>query len=189
MELTMSKVAKKTIEISSAGNDEAYNSFIKPASLGFTLLELTLVMFFMALIAGLTTPFIMSTLDRMEMQAAARKVASALRFARSEAITIKKPVIFSGNITQNHYWISAIEVIKNPRIRSLKNPIRLAQFMPTEENDPVSEGKFTITFFPQGNSSGGEISINIKESRESENYYVINIDPITGRTKIKESQR
>ena len=189
MELTMSKVAKKTIEISSAGNDEAYNSFIKPASLGFTLLELTLVMFFMALIAGLTTPFIMSTLDRMEMQSAARKVASALRFARSEAITIKKPVIFSGNITQNHYWISAIEVIKNPRIRSLKNPIRLAQFMPTEENDPVSEGKFTITFFPQGNSSGGEISINIKESRESENYYVINIDPITGRTKINESQR
>lgn len=189
MELTMSKVAKKTIEISSAGNDEAYNSFIKPASLGFTLLELTLVMFFMALIAGLTTPFIMSTLDRMEMQSAARKVASALRFARSEAITIKKPVIFSGNITQNHYWISAIEVIKNPRIRSLKNPIRLAQFMPTEENDPVSEGKFTVTFFPQGNSSGGEISINIKESRESENYYVINIDPITGRTKIKESQR
>jgi general secretion pathway protein H len=189
MELTMSKVAKKTIEISSAGNDEAYNSFIKPASLGFTLLELTLVMFFMALIAGLTTPFIMSTLDRMEMQSAARKMASALRFARSEAITIKKPVIFSGNITQNHYWISAIEVIKNPRIRSLKNPIRLAQFMPSEENDPVSEGKFTITFFPQGNSSGGEISINIKESRESENYYVINIDPITGRTKIKESQR
>ena len=185
----MSKVAKKTIEISSAGNDEAYNSFIKPASLGFTLLELTLVMFFMALIAGLTTPFIMSTLDRIEMQSAARKVASALRFARSEAITIKKPVIFSGNITQNHYWISAIEVIKNPRIRSLKNPIRLAQFMPTEENDPVSEGKFTITFFPQGNSSGGEISINIKESRESENYYVINIDPITGRTKINESQR
>ena len=189
MERIMSKVAKKTIEISSAGNDEAYNSFIKPASLGFTLLELTLVMFFMALIAGLTTPFIMSTLDRMEMQSAARKVASALRFARSEAITIKKPVIFSGNITQNHYWISAIEVIKNPRIRSLKNPIRLAQFMPTEENDPVSEGKFTITFFPQGNSSGGKISINIKESRESENYYVINIDPITGRTKIKESQR
>ena len=189
MELTMSKVAKKTIEISSAGNDEAYNSFIKPASLGFTLLELTLVMFFMALIAGLTTPFIMSTLDRMEMQSAARKMASALRFARSEAITIKKPVIFSGNITQNHYWISAIEVIKNPRIRSLKNPIRLAQFMPTEENDPVSEGKFTVTFFPQGNSSGGEISINIKESRESENQYVINIDPITGRTKIKESQR
>ena len=189
MELIMSKAAKKTIEISSAGNNEGYNSFITPASLGFTLLELTLVMFFMALIAGLTTPFIMSTLDRMEMQSAARKMASALRFARSEAITIKKPVIFSGNITQNHYWISAIEVIKNPRIRSLKNPIRLAQFMPSEENDPVSEGKFTVTFFPQGNSSGGEISINIKESRESENYYVINIDPITGRTKIKESQR
>jgi len=185
----MSKAAKKTIEISSAGNDEVYNSFIKPASLGFTLLELTLVMFFMALIAGLTTPFIMSTLDRMEMQSAARKVASALRFARSEAITIKKPVVFSGSITQNHYWVSDTEEIKTPRIRSLKNPIRLAQFMSIEDDDSISEGKFTIVFFPQGNSSGGEISINIKESRESENYYVITIDPITGTTKIKESQR
>lgn len=189
MELIMPKAAKKTIEISSAGNNEVYNSFIKPASLGFTLLELTLVMFFMALIAGLTTPFIMSTLDRMEMQSATRKVASALRFARSEAITIKKPVVFSGNITQNHYWVSDIEEIKTPQIRSLKNPIRLAQFMSIEESNTLSEGKFTITFFPQGNSSGGEISINIKESRESENHYVINIDPITGRTKIKESQR
>jgi Tfp pilus assembly protein FimT len=90
-------------------------------------------MFFMALIAGLTTPFIMSTLDRMEMQSAARKVASALRFARSEAITIKKPVVFSGNITQNHYWVSDIKKIKTPRIRSLKNPIRLAQFLSIEK--------------------------------------------------------
>ena len=42
-----------------------------------------------------------------------------------------------------------------------------------------------VTFFPQGNSSGGLISINIKESRSLESYYDINVDPITGQTKIK----
>ena len=78
----------------------------KAGCLGFTLLELTLVMFFMAIIAGLSTPFVMSTLDRMELQASARKVASTLRYARSEAIASKKPVVFSGNLDRNQFWVT-----------------------------------------------------------------------------------
>ena len=42
-----------------------------------------------------------------------------------------------------------------------------------------------ITFFPQGNSSGGRIGMGIGKSEESENYYVIDIDPITGKTKFE----
>ena len=163
-------------------------SFIKLNCLGFTLLELTLVIFFMALIAGLTTPFVMSTLDRMELQSSARKVASTLRYARSEAISAKKPVVFAGNLTQNQFWVNHTHENETPRIVSLTGPIRLARFMNEGANEIFSEGEFTVTFFPQGNSSGGLISMDIKESRESENYYVISIDTITGTTKIKETE-
>ena len=160
----------------------------KTGCLGFTLLELTLVMFFMALIAGLSTPFVMSTLDRMELQTSARKVASALRYARSEAIASKKSVVFSGSLVRNQFWIKQGYKNETPKITSLVNPIRLDHFIEEGEDNFISDDEFTVTFFPQGNSSGGLIGININESKSSENYYAISIDPITGTTKIKQNK-
>lgn len=154
---------------------------------GFTLLELTLVMFFMALIVGLVTPFVMSTLDRMELQTSVRKVTSALRYARSEAITIKKPVIFNGDLSNNQFWITHTREDETPRVISLNEPVRLARFLGENEDETVREGKFTVTFFPQGNSSGGLIGMEIGEPGESENNYVISIDPITGKAKVEET--
>ena len=163
-------------------------SLKKIGCLGFTLLELTLVIFFMALIAGLSTPFVMSTLDRMELQTSARKVASTLRYARSEAITSKKPVVFSGNLTQNQFWIAQDYKNEALQITSLTDPVRLARFTNEGEDNLFRDGEFTVTFFPQGNSSGGLIGIDIKGSKSSENYYAISIDPITGQAKIKKTK-
>ena len=160
----------------------------KNGCLGFTLLELTLVMFFIAIIAGLSTPFVMSTLDRMELQTSARKVASALRYARSEAIASKKPVVFSGNLDRNQFWVTQGYNNETPKIISLADPIRLDHFINEGEDNLFRDDEFTVTFFPQGNSSGGLIGMNINESRNSENYYAISIDPITGKTKIKQTK-
>ena len=160
----------------------------KNGCLGFTLLELTLVMFFMALIAGLSTPFVMETLDRIQLQTSARKVASTLRYARSEAISSKKPVVFSGNLSRNQFWITQGYKNEKPKITSLTDPIRMTRFINEGEDNLFRDGEFTVTFFPQGNSSGGLIGMDIKESRNSENYYAINIDPITGQTKIKKNK-
>ena len=160
----------------------------KTGCLGFTLLELTLVMFFMAIIAGLSTPFVMSTLDRMELQTSARKVASALRYARSEAIASKKPVVFSGNLDRNQFWVTQGYNNETPKITSLTGPIRLDHFINEGEDNHFRDDEFTVTFFPQGNSSGGLIGMNINASRSSENYYAISIDPITGKTKIKQTK-
>ena len=160
----------------------------KTGCLGFTLLELTLVMFFMAIIAGLSTPFVMSTLDRMELQTSARKVASALRYARSKAIASKRPVVFSGNLDRNQFWITQGYNSETPKITSLTGPIRLDYFISEGEDSFFRDDEFTVTFFPQGNSSGGLIGIKINESRNSENYYAINIDPITGKTKIRQTK-
>ena len=112
----MSKVVRKIIRISSAGNNNGKSFLVKWACSGFTLIELTLVIIFMALIAGLATPFVMSTLDRMELQTSARQVTSELRYARSEAITIKKPVIFNVDLTNNKFWVSTEHENKVPRI-------------------------------------------------------------------------
>ncbi|MCH8157484.1 MAG: GspH/FimT family pseudopilin [Nitrospinae bacterium] len=180
----MWKAEKTTTGTSSAGSDPAGRKAAGTSESGFTLLELVLVLFFMALITGLVTPFVMSTLDRMELQSWARKVTAALRYARSEAISIKKPVIFNGDLTHNQFWITHSQEDETPRVISLDDSVRLARFL--NEEEAISDGKFTVTFFPQGNSSGGLIGIETAEAEESESHYVISIDPITGRTRIKE---
>ena len=125
----MSKVAKKITWISSVGSNEVSNFPMKRSYSGFTLLELTMVMFFMALISGLATPFAMSLLDRMELHTSARQITSALRYARSEAITVKKPVIFNGDLTNNQFWVTSSHKNLEPRIVSLNNPVRLDRFL------------------------------------------------------------
>ena len=181
----MWKVEKKPTGILSVGNDKANSFFIRLDCSGFTLLELTLVMFFIALIAGLTTPFVMSTLDRMKLQTSARQITSALRYARSEAITIKQPVVFNGDLSNNKFWVTPAYENGIHRIVSLKKPVQLDHFLNEYKKEIFNDGEFTITFFPQGNSSGGVIGMGIKKSRESGNYYVVDIDPITGKTKLK----
>ena len=184
----MSKVARKTTRTSSVGNDECNSFLVKRACSGFTLLELTLVMFFMALIAGLATPFVMSTLDRIELQTSALQVTSALRYARSEAITIKKPVVFNGDLTLNQFWVTPTHINAVRRVISLNDPVRLNHFLDIGEKETFRDGEFTITFFPQGNSSGGLIGMGIGKPEESENHYVIDIDPITGKTKFEKGK-
>ena len=185
----MSKVVKIITRISSAGNNRGKNFSVKLACSGFTLIELTLVIFFMALISGLATPFVMSTLDRIELQASARQVTSALRYARSEAITIKKPVVFNGDLTHNKFWVSTEYENKTPRVILINDPVRFEHFLDEAEKGKYRDGKFTITFFPQGNSSGGLIGMGVRESEDSENHYVINIDPITGKTKFEKETK
>ena len=181
----MPKVAKKITRISSVGNDEGRSFLVKRTCSGFTLLELTLVMFFIALIAGLATPFVMSTLDRMELQTSARQITSALRYARSEAITVKKSVVFNGDLTHNQFWVSPAHENVAPRIVSLNDPVRLDHFLDKGQKETFRDGEFTITFFPQGNSSGGLIGMGIGKPEESGSHYVIDIDPITGKTKFE----
>ena len=81
------------------------NSSIKEEDNGFTLLELILVLLLMGLIAGFTLPFVASTLDRLKLQSEVRKIASALQFTRSEAISKKNLFTFNIDIDENKYWL------------------------------------------------------------------------------------
>ena len=77
---------------------------------GFTLLELVLVLFLMGLIMGLALPFVVKTLDHVKLQSEARRIASAIQFARSEAIS--KKILFTVSImflSITHHRVSFFE--------------------------------------------------------------------------------
>lgn len=154
------------------------------ASQGFTLMELILVLFFMGLIAGLATPMVMSTLDRIELQSAARRIASTLAYARSEAVTHKTAFVFEGDITGNQYWVTNTRTDESSPATVLDKRVRLAQFSSGEET--ISDELFRIKFFPQGNSNGGALLLEGAEAASNEDSYVISIDAVTGKAVIKQ---
>ena len=150
---------------------------------GFTLLELVLVLFLIGLIAGLALPFVVSTLDRVKLQSEARQMASAIQFARSEAITKKTLLTFNANIDENEYWLAIPKDNEVTQSRFLNEPVQIKEHQGTEE--PLSDGTFIINFYPRGNSSAGTIRLQSSINENEAPVYAIAIDPITGKPKVK----
>ena len=151
---------------------------------GFTLLEIILVLVFIGVIAGLTTPFVMSTLDRVKLQAETRKINSALRYARSEAITRKIVTTFNANINNRQYWISNKKKKQSSVTKTLDPGFLMSHVTSNEET--IEDGTFTINFYPRGNSTGGAIRVAKVSPGKSDASYEITIDPITGNSRIEQ---
>ena len=159
------------------------NSDIKRTANGFTLLELVLVLLLMGLIAGLTLPFVVSTLDRIKLQSEVRQIASAIQFTRSEAISRKTLLTFNVDINKSQYWLAIPKQEEVTQSKPIDETVQIMDYQRADETLP--EGTFKILFYPRGNSSGGTIRFKSIDDKDEENIYAVTIDPITGKPKIK----
>jgi general secretion pathway protein H len=178
---TKLKVVKKTIPILSVG--KTLNRGIQGEPNGFTLIELVLVLVLMGLIAGLTLPFVVSTLDRIKLQSEVRQIASAIQFTRSEAISRKTLFTFNVDIDNNKYWLAIPKQEEVTQSKPIDETVQIMDYQRADET--LTEGAFEILFYPRGNSSGGAIRFKSIDDKDEENVYVVTIDPITGKPKIK----
>jgi general secretion pathway protein H len=97
--------------------------------------------------------------QRLELDAAARRVVGALHLARSRAITEERSVVFALNA----------------------NGYRLDRDAPTTWSaDVSSEGNRAVVFTPDGGSSGGRIVLH-----GGERTVAIGVDWLTGRVIVR----
>ena len=137
------------------------------------------------LVAGLTTPFLASTLERTKGQSEARKIASTLRYARSQAISQKTPFIFKANISEKKYWLVEAKINEViGKVVALGQGISITQFR--NQDETLLNGEFDIVFYPQGNSSGGAIDLQISVSGRAGPRYSITVDLVTGKPHVEE---
>ena len=159
------------------------NRDIKRTANGFTLLELVLVLLLMGLIAGLTLPFVVSTLDRIKLQSEVRQIASAIQFTRSEAISRKTLFTFNVDINKRQYWLAIPKQEEVTQSKPIDETVKIMDYQRADET--LTEGTFMILFYPRGNSSGGTIRFKSIDDKDEENIYAVTIDPITGKPKIR----
>lgn len=120
------------------------------SSQGFTLLELIIVLVISVLGFAAVAVNINSGNSSTRLEAVARDLASALRYAHGQALLTHMPVTVSVDLRANHYTISDKE-----RIYDFDEQIDVSL---TVAEEAFSEGESGgIQFFPDGSSTGGRI--------------------------------
>jgi general secretion pathway protein H len=140
---------------------------------GFTLLELLVVLVLLAILAGFAGSRMMGGMDRPALQAASGELAALLRRARSEAIVNNAPVAVRVDVDAPSFGI--------PGQRVYAVPERLKVTLFTAVTDEVPSNVGEIRFFPDGSSTGGEVTL---AGGNAHRY--VQVDWLTGRVAVYE---
>jgi len=167
------KAARAKIRTSTAGNNLP-PAVSKPVQ-GFTLLELIIVLLVSVLGFAAVSSNISSGNQSTKLQAAARDIASALRYAHGEALVTRNPVSVAVNLDDNSYRIS-----NRDKVYRLAAEIDVSVVVAEEEFTDGGEG--SIRFFGDGSSTGGRITLEWgKQLRR------IDVNWITGEVSISDA--
>ncbi len=149
---------------------------------GFTLIELILVIFIIGIATAIVGVTIYKSMDEVRLKTFAKEISSSLRYARSQAVAEKQVYSFVSN--KNGYGVYTIISVNDPERQE-----RVSSVLSKTVSDGImveyeGSGVFRIDFFPQGDSTGGKITLKNQKGSEM----LITVDPITGKTRVETIQ-
>jgi general secretion pathway protein H len=145
------------------------------AAQGFTLLEMIIVLVISVLGFAVVGSNINSGNESTRLQAVARDIASALRFAQSQSLMTRQPVSVTVDLRDNSYVIS-----KPRRVFRFDEQIDVSLTVAEEEFKEDEYG--SIKFFGDGSSTGGRVTLEWgKQLRR------IDVNWITGQVTIEDA--
>jgi len=176
---------------------------------GFTLLELLIVLVIISIMAAFVGPRVAGSMSTLTLKTAAKKVASSLRYARSQATSESRPYFVLFDADKGRLTIKpgqtatkedkekeaaegeqdtgrsegmADEAVKERfKVYALPEGVRFDKVV-SDKNEAASD-VFQIVFFPNGGSSGGEVLLENDRGRQ----YSISVDFVTGTVRLGEA--
>lgn len=137
-------------------------------------MELLVVLTIIAALFAVVPPLFSSASSANEVRAAARQMCSALRQARSNAVAARTPVAFTLDLEQHTYQLAGAHPVQLPADMELT--------LITAESELRGHGRGAITFFADGSSSGGRITLaNARSTRQ------LDVAWLTGRVAVNEA--
>ncbi|MBI2206842.1 MAG: GspH/FimT family protein [Candidatus Rokubacteria bacterium] len=134
---------------------------------GFTLLELVVVLFVIALAAGLAAPTMTRSLDSLKVRGEIAGFSAVLRHAREQAITTRRTHRVVVDPTEHQVRVFAGEELRRTRAIPERWTIQAA-----------GTTGLAVRFEPHGASTGGEYRIAVNDVS-----WRVTIDPMTGRVR------
>ncbi len=141
---------------------------------GFTLIELTVVLVVMVLGFSVIGVKLSSGNDSAQLKAAARDIASALRFARGQALTTHQETVVAIDLSENSYTVSGRD-----HVYTIPEGVDIT--VDTAQEELEGEGVANIRFFGDGSSIGGRVTL------ESGSFkWQIDINWLTGQIELRD---
>ncbi len=140
---------------------------------GFTLLELMVVLALLALLMGLVLPGLQRTIARERDRANVRQLTTALRLARSQAATARTRVRVFVDLTSGRY-----------RLEGSNRQGELTGMTLAESRlvwQDLGRHRGYIAFYGDGSSSGGKLVMIDPAGRR----YNLEVEIITGKVSLK----
>jgi type II secretion system protein H len=172
---------------------------------GFSLIEIMVVMVLMAVVAAAIIPEMRGTYADAVLRSTARKMASALTMASSQAVTFGKPHRVRLDAVQHRYRIEPVgpssgkdargiaprrppqEGELDSRVSIVVRPTAVEDDVPTGVKPGTTPADGTrdhagrgITFYPDGTADGVEIRLQVGEG----GGMALLVNPVTSRVRI-----
>ena len=142
---------------------------------GFTLLELTVVLFIVVLGFSVIGINLSSGNDSAELKVAARDIVSAFRFARGQALMSHQEMVVTFDISENTYSVSGRDKVYNI-------PETIDLTVVTAQSEIISKGLGSIRFFADGSATGGRVTLERGKAA-----WQIDINWLTGQIELEDT--
>lgn len=142
-------------------------------SKGFTLVEILVVIIILALAGSLVFVNVGKSISKKNTKAFAQQMISLCKKARRMALDEGVPVAFNISSSQRRCWIK-------DRAKSIEFPEKMR--IEGEGIAQLNEDIYTIRFYPDGSSDGGELTLSLPTLP----VYTFRVDRLTGLLRIKE---
>lgn len=111
---------------------------------GFTLIEVSIVIFIMLIMTSVTVPWMKSFAESTKLRSAARSVVSLMEFARNSAITQRTDYVVLFDPANREYWLSLKELLEEGTGSSVTDSSRTSlseslEALSTSESEGTSE--------------------------------------------------
>ena len=152
--------------------DRARRTPAPPGVRGFTLLELLVVLVVAAGVAAVALPRFGNAIAAVELKGATRQVASALRYAHTQAVAKRREVALRFDVKRRTFVNTDAD-----KVHSLPTDLNLKLL--TAKSEIVSEDVGAIRFFADGSSTGGQVTLSA-----GERAYVVDVSWLTGKVTV-----
>jgi prepilin-type N-terminal cleavage/methylation domain-containing protein len=159
------------------------------AEAGFTMIELSVVIFLLALISLMVVPNLVD-FSSYYLNSSARRLKGTISYLHAQAASKKMYLRLNFDIDNGKYWVSAINEDGEDTLVPfmLAKPVELPEGIGIADVHSLydkkrTKGKTFIQFFPTGYTERAVIHLKYKDKK----FYTLIVSPITGRTKIEEN--
>ncbi len=141
--------------------------------IGFTLIEVIVVMVMIAVLAGMVASGMTDSLRKSKIRAVSKNLVSAMRYTRGQAVVKHEQKTISFNVEDKTY--------QAPRKKVVNIPDEIDINVYTADSEVQDETTGSIRFFSDGSSTGGWVKLTHKNK-----IWKINVNWLTGEISMIE---